>query len=549
MAEATYFVKISGRANGPFTAAQMRRLIVDRTISPDSPVQLAGTAPWRPLREFTDLIERNESPRSQPPPLAPRSGATSPPPKPAVPPPPPPSAVSASQPIQKPVVPPPPPPVVFASPPAIVVPPVDVAPSPSVTVPAQPAPRTTSTTRSLHKKNLRRWLIPGLGAGLVGLLLIIVLSVKKGSLFDSSLLGYAGTVLQYCDRDYKNDINWTPVKGLEVFRPVGSQSSPLHSIAGWDDEHFWVADESGEIYIYREGKWTQPVDKKPEHAKSPSLRAINPNTLYIAGVKSGEQNNFYRLDDNKLTNLGVLSTNTDSPKRAEICPLSANLTFCLSWDPNKILDIGKLFSGKFSPVGRNSNDSLLYLSNSVGAPLNNYYVGEIRATAVFSENMAYGVARKHQNGNTCYKLAKCDGDKWKEIRSLQKDDNAIPEINTAWIGAKSANATPFVILCGPGDHIEVHDSEGSRIEPNLKRPALATASPDSMNLIKVWGVSEKKFWMMDKAGNGWVCEGHDTDCIFSGGLENGSNISLEAVWISPKGTIFALSSKKLYKLN
>ncbi len=140
-----------------------------------------------------------------------------------------------------------------------------------------------------------------------------------------------------------------------------------------------------------------------------------------------------------------------------------------------------------------------------------------------------------------YKLVRFRDGIWYDVADLKHTESQSERpIYCAWIGG-SVEA-PTVALAGPRGWVQVQRIGAGRHEQALAPPQF----PTSLDSISVWGVSPEKYWVMDTSGTVWERAGSDSRVVVRGLKQD--DVAFRGAWVSPTGTVFAITDDHLYRL-
>jgi hypothetical protein len=124
---------------------------------------------------------------------------------------------------------------------------------------------------------------------------------------------------------------------------------------------------------------------------------------------------------------------------------------------------------------------------------------------------------------------------WYEITRLPFRGNSI------WIDC-SGTTPKNAVLVTDGGRVIIHQFGGGNREMSVPLPPETT----SMDLFRVWGNNIDKLWTMDTNGTVWEKSGNDWRVVVRGLRRE--NVTFRDAWVSPTGTVFAITDNKLYQL-
>ena len=128
---------------------------------------------------------------------------------------------------------------------------------------------------------------------------------------------------------------------------------------------------------------------------------------------------------------------------------------------------------------------------------------------------------------------------------LSSDTHLIepPDLWTTRLDRRWHDEAPHVVLVGKGGWVHVQPAGNNGAERTLA----TSAEPTPAHLIKVWGHSPEKFWVMDENGTVWEMNRTESRIVVRGLRRE--DVLFKDAWVSPTGTVFAITNKHLYRLD
>lgn len=360
-----------------------------------------------------------------------------------------------------------------------------------------------------------------LGVGLLAILGIgyAVIRSSLTDAFDGYERGYGDTVLRYLDRPY-DGAKWTQLKETTSFSEMvalgNSSVTELYGVAGWDDNNLWVVNLTGQVFQLRDGHWQFAA--KLENAHYPRMRVLDQDTVLVGGT------HLYRLSPGNIADIGEVSGSTDK----ELFPADRGLIYCYCTNTDavrfadNIRTVLKVDLFKEATVHRKDN-----------TPLNGHLVKSIRHSRPVKPGLAFAVSPVPYGKK---KLVRFENGFWLESSDLPDKD-----AKDLWLSG-SAEA-PHVVLAGSSGWVYVQPSGSTGAERTLA----TSPDPTKANLIKVWGTSPDKFWVMDEHGTVWELNRSESRIVVRGLRRD--DVTFRDAWVSPTGSVYAITTKHLYRLN
>ena len=328
-------------------------------------------------------------------------------------------------------------------------------------------------------------------------------------------------------------------KSLASFVNVDESSTvEFAAIAGWDDSNFWVATEGGRVFRQRDGVW-QSLGR-PECAGNPTIRCLDRDTLIVAG-KDFAPDHLSRIDSKGISDLGSLKF-TNRSDHTEICPISDDLLYCFRSGWLNEIGTVRWSSGQRTEMPEKKYKEA-FVHSLDNTPIKEHPVRSLYFTHTFQQGTAFALSRELQGVlQNRFKLVRFRDGIWYDVADLKHSEEFLPRsIFGAWITGKVEY--PIVYLVGAEGWVQVQQIGASRVDQIVAAPQF----PTSMELIAVWGVSPEKYWVMDSNGTVWERAGSESRVVVRGLKQN--DVVFRAVWVSPTGSVFAITDKQLYRLN
>lgn len=344
--------------------------------------------------------------------------------------------------------------------------------------------------------------------------------------------GYADTIIRYADRAY-DQARWQKLEETaavgEVTRiAAAGDASLLHRISGWDDDNFVVTRQSGTIVQYRDGHWS--LLARIEDADDPVPRMLDADNVLIAGDDTAKH--LFQASAHGVVDLGEIGR-SGNHAQLEITPIAPDLIYAYSSEGgNGIL---KVADGQGTQLSWETKEAFVHTAENV--PLKEYPVALVRYTAVWEAGTAYGIAHQPYWSDSKRKVVRYQNGIWYAVDDLPEK---YIQLHDAWISG--TNESPFVVLVGEDGYVLVSNIGAGKLEQSV----LAAQEITSRTLIKVWGADSRKYWVMDENGTVWERNGAESRVVVRG-LRKDDVTFLDA-WVSPTGTVFAITEQHVYRL-
>ena len=216
----------------------------------------------------------------------------------------------------------------------------------------------------------------------------------------------------------------------------------------------------------------------------------------------------------------------------EIAIIASDLQIVTTIRP--VLRIEEARVSKSEPKDGHKED---YLHTRQNIPQKDLPVGKLRFARTLKpgtayahfENQGYGDDRDHRLGVFKNGL-------WYETGKLTRK---LP--NDVWLGQEAGE--PFVVLVGQEGWVYSKVKFG---ESGIEKTLPVAADATSGNMVRVWGVSPHKFWVMDDSGTVWELSGAESRVVVRGLKQEGTRF--HDAWVSPSGNVYALTPQSIYRL-
>lgn len=345
--------------------------------------------------------------------------------------------------------------------------------------------------------------------------------------------GYADTVLRYADRSYEQ-ARWTRLKEVraiaEMSRVLDHERVRLEHVVGWDEGNFWIVASSLHkclVVRQREGLWSF-VGEIDNAADAQMLRPLDADSAYLASsyVFDGS---LWKLDAEGIARLKELD-HSSAPHFRGIVHLERDLTFFFA----SYYSYYRLENGTVATLDP-EQEKTAWLHTRDNTPLKEYPVTELQHPRVVAEGSAYAVFTSNFKGN---KLGIWENGLWYEVRDLPKNKEAIVDL---WLNRTKEGA--IVTLVGRNSWVHQSGVAG----PGVDRTLAAPPDQSKGSLIKVWGSSPEKFWVMDDSGTVWEQTRTESRVVVRGLRRD--DVYFRDAWVSPSGVVLAVTDKHLYRLD
>ncbi len=325
--------------------------------------------------------------------------------------------------------------------------------------------------------------------------------------------GYGDTVVTYSDRSYKG-AKWEKVTDKVIARN-GEWGDDWKAVTGWDENCIWLLDLQGRVYQSRNGQWTFHADL-PDRTYN-AMRLINADNVLCASVYS---DGVFRVSAEGASKI------SGSVEIREFAVISDKLQYLLG-GVDAFPDVAKVTDNNVVVLRENHAERFLHDVN--GAPLERYNIGSIRHAKTLKAGDCGGLLREH-------KLVRFREGLWYEAGDVEGvGDRWIRDV---WYGPDLL----FAILVGQEGCVILKEREKPSLDQTIKQADAAT----SLDLIAVWGSTPQSFFVMDRSGTVWRRQDSTWRIVVPGMYDN--KVEFVDAWVSPKGTVFAVSKDAVYRL-
>jgi hypothetical protein len=335
--------------------------------------------------------------------------------------------------------------------------------------------------------------------------------------------GFGDTILVYKNRSYEGAV-W---KEVEVSK-LADMRPQLNFVIGWEDDDYWVGTKGG-IFRYKNGTWTNPSQNGSTGGHP---RLLDRNSLLFGsydahliredGVQKldgeaggafyadhgllylinnrGHAREHHRVAFTNLKSLGNKSTKYQTITHGD-------KEFYIHKDNNTVS------GGAYDILGQ----SIKY----------EYTIGALNNVVQIAPEKCIGTTNGNGYGDKF--LAEFRNGIWYEVTKLPWLSRAM------WIDC-SGTAPKNAVMVGNRGRVIIYQFDGGKREMEVPTPQGGTTS---MELICVWGNSIDKLWTMDSNGTVWEKSGNDWRVVVRG--LRSEDIEFKDVWVSPTGTIYAVT--------
>jgi hypothetical protein len=349
--------------------------------------------------------------------------------------------------------------------------------------------------------------------------------------------GFGETIVRYVDRSYQRS-EWRVLDDLEDLRKEHELPAGRYvTIKGWNSNTFYIAENyhNGRVIIYRQkdGRWNlfARSDESEKNKEFCALRVLDGDSV-LAAIG----NNFYRFTPGVTENLGNFQVESRYY-------WYVNDVTVLD-DEHAVVHLGarggvNVWRGAgIEPVDKNDQQEYRIFGDD-GKAVETGSVSTIGFTRTPFRFRAAGIAQ--QDGNRT--VVEYRNGKWHSLADIPRYGGygRFSRINSSWLMMRG-NSPGRLFLATDTGRVMGYDFSGRIIESTVSPAAAKTSG----NLILVWGVDEQKYWAMDDSGTVWEFSSGVWRDVVRGMYAD--DVRFTWAWVSPTGTIVAITDKKIYQL-
>jgi hypothetical protein len=342
--------------------------------------------------------------------------------------------------------------------------------------------------------------------------------------------GFGDTVLKYADRSYEGAA-WKKIEEANSLglRANAKGSITLHSIIGWDDDSFWVAGcndvtvTRGKFkalaFHCRKGNWSIQADLDTKSVLKTWQRLLAQDTLLLM---TGDR--VFEISPRGNVEC-AMHPDSDS---GEICPIGPGQFFIFTpgrFFASKDLSASRVVDGKQSGLGK-TGEAFVHRDENI--LIKDRPVAGIRHTRALAPGKVIGVHTGLGTNDTMPMIVSYRNGFWHQVADLPKRS-----LNDIWVYGEEGSPR-FLVAVGQDGRGCIHHFGGQRSEFTV---------PTSQKLLKVWGVSPEKFWVMDNSGTVWQRAGYEWQAVVHG--KGGAFVD---AWVSVSGTVVAVTKTAVLQL-
>lgn len=374
-----------------------------------------------------------------------------------------------------------------------------------------------------------------------------------GVLLSRHQRGFADTILRYEDRSY-DGAAWRKVKDAEAVEAMVGGRVELCGVAGWDSDSFYVvghalpsrslAERAVVIVSNHAGTWASQAVIKRADGNATTLRLLDRDMLYLtdyyrsAGTHSDV--GLYRVDATGVATIwGPESVACDDNEIALVGPDLAYL-FVSGIDSGLPGATVKVAGERATELELDKYKEA-YVHRDDNVPLKDYPACNIRLVRATGRGQAFGVACGI--GEPTVKLVVYRDGIWYDRRDLKLPvvNFDRQRLNDMWACPTGGDAA-LLVGVGPEGYVLRIDLGGEASDQRLP----VASDPTSMKLIRVWGASPEKYWVMDTHGTVWE-RGATRWRVVVRGLHH-EDVEFRDAWVGPDGSIIAIAPEAIYRL-
>jgi hypothetical protein len=426
-------------------------------------------------------------------------------------------------------------------------------PTPAALPPAPGSPRQTAppATENPTTPTFSRKFATTVRAGIFSPRILLALAVVGVALLSLSLLrgggsggsfqrGFADSIIRYADRSY-DGAQWKEIYSGDNLRPGWGN---FKNVRGWDDSNFALLGTGGVggtvgplLVLFRPGMkdlaeafdgggyaFPEVIDARFLDSEHITLLYQSPQANTAVLATKGPKG---------LQKLGTESAN-GSTRLALLAPDILLAT-------GEFIDPWRFSEGKFSKADKESQDYYVRRENNVVAVSGHESLEAEHITSITTLAAGKAVGLWTYDYHNAVAIVRYENGRWLLAQELQGFSQRHCPTRAWFLDDRN------MVAVGSPKVVQVKD--GNVTEHSV---TLDSKPVSGEELIAVWGNSPDKFWVADKKGNVFAFSGGNIIPVVRGPEFKGQNDREERftdIWVSPSGTVFAISSKnRLYQL-
>ncbi|MEI7684820.1 MAG: serine/threonine-protein kinase [Planctomycetota bacterium] len=351
-------------------------------------------------------------------------------------------------------------------------------------------------------------------------------SVTAEETFDR---GAAGTILRYADRSYQGSTWKKETDSLALaqrailLRDLGFNEITLRGVVGWDaDNYSIIADDglAGLAFRFRNKEWS--FLGRLNGANYPVAAQLTNDRIVVAPSYNRAESSLFLLSPEGTAMNGSIR------RCRTIVPVGRDSFFCACEDHPLV----RVIAGKRQDI-REDDAKFSFVLREDGVPLRDYPLNNTVLARAYADGKSIGIARADFEPTVITTFR--DG-KWYALGNLPKGMKAID----GWLSCVKGIPSCF-ILVGHRGQVHLHNFDGQAFD--------LPAPPGAPNLTLVWGVDRNKFWVMDDRGNIWERQNNNWKAVAEGIPVSSSKNGFVNSWVSPSGSILAVTNDAVYRLD
>lgn len=358
--------------------------------------------------------------------------------------------------------------------------------------------------------------------------------------------GFGDTILRYADRTY-DGAKWERLKEIEAIREAAKPGRLFFTdVNGWDSQNFYVTAVTpafGYAAIYRQhdGQWDvfAQISDATINGDGADVRLLERDTVFAAlGYHECE---FYRMTPGQRQLYGKSTV----PQNYGFDPLRGGIHVSLIDSDLAQVHHGMEYQAALYEVS-NGQLRLLdpekhkraYVHEENNIPIKEHRAARIHHTRSIQPGQVIGLTRDSVSVQNPH-LVEFRSGTWYEIVELPRIDSAPRDL---WLIADGTRPRSASYISDKG-RIFHYRWNGPSSEQTVSVPTEAT----SLDLLRIWGVSLDKFWVLDTNGTVWEWGNGHWRNVVRGMREN--DVEFTDAWVSPTGSIIAINRDEIYRLN
>lgn len=377
-----------------------------------------------------------------------------------------------------------------------------------------------------------RWIVLPVALVIVAVGLWFFLSHKGGP-----ILGYAGSVVRYADRNYESSA-WVERREAAAISSMvttekGVRLGKLAVVTGLDRDNLWVVDKVGNLFRLKDGHWSYngPIARGMVVV---TARATADGGVVVGGMpRKGQGLAIWR--DTGLQTFDTARSGVLADGHIHVLADDYINYFTIAGAGNAGTNAYQVVSGRMEQIQPQKNRAF-FVQTSDNVPDKDLILPYIRATATFKPlTEAYGFWQFRDKGA----VLRFQNGTWYVIDKLSR---GVAEVRSIWFGEDADGK--FMIAAGLGGLVLSHPFGGATVDQSVNTNMQV---PTSAALIAAWGIDRNTFWVMDSSGTVWRRSDNIWQMVIRGLYDR--DVIFRDAYVDPIGVVTAITDNSIYVLD